>query len=369
MVSSVSVASGPSFAISHFRPVQWRTGRFLFRIFGAQNGYIPRVTLASVDPRSEIVDPPRISLCFLPTPLHRLDRASEALGIDLWIKRDDMTGFALGGNKGRKLEYLMADVLASGADVVVSCGGIHSNFLRQLAAGCAKCGVACATAVMELPYEDGPAEGRRPSAEGGNQVLDRLFGMDLRLHPDSNWDTLFAHAEDLAKSFEAEGKKVYRMPLGGSSPLGAFGFWKAAHELPDDVEAIVFASSSGSTHIGLATYFFGTDVAVEGMACDPEPQITEDFADLSRRLNELTGLPALKASDLRLDMSSVGAGYGLMSDEADEAVKWLARLEGIVLDPIYSGKAFGALLRRREEFAGKKTVFWHTGGVPTVFAV
>ncbi|RYG46017.1 D-cysteine desulfhydrase family protein [bacterium] len=328
-----------------------------------------RVTPPSADLRSEIVDPPRISLCFLPTPLHRLDRASEALGIDLWIKRDDMTGFALGGNKGRKLEYLMADVLASGADVVVSCGGIHSNFLRQLAAACAKCGVGCATAVMELPYEDAPSEGRRPHARGGNQILDRLFGMDIRLFPDNNWDTLFGHAEELALEYEAQGKRVYRMPLGGSSPLGAFAFWRAAQELPDDVEAIVFASSSGSTHIGLATYFFGSEVAVEGMACDPEPQITDDFADLSRRLHERMGLPALLAGDLRLDMTSVGPGYGLMSDEADEAVEWLARLEGIVLDPIYSGKAFAALLRRREEFAGKKTVFWHTGGVPTVFAV
>lgn len=289
--------------------------------------------------------------------------------MDLWMKRDDMTGFALGGNKGRKLEYLMADVLASGADTVVSCGGIHSNFLRQLAAACAKCGVGCATALMELPYEDAPAVGRKPRSDAGNQVLDRLFGMDMRLFPDDCWDVLFGHWEDLAREYETKGHKVYRMPLGGSSPLGAYAFWKAAQELPDDVEAVVFASSSGSTHIGLATFYQGTNVAVEGMACDPEPNITHDFADLSQRLHERIGLPALAASDLRLDMEAVGDGYGMLSDEADEAIRWLARTEGIILDPIYSGKAFGALMRRREEFRGKKVVFWHTGGVPTVFAV
>lgn len=205
------------------------------------------MTSLPADPRSLISDPPRIPLCFLPTPFHRLDRASEILGIDLWIKRDDLTGFALGGNKGRKLEYLMADVIASGADVVVSCGGIHSNFLRQLAAACAKCGIACATAVMELPYEDAPSQGRRPSSAGGNQILGRLFGMDIRIFPDECWDVLFAHAEDLAREYEAKGSNVYRMPLGGSSPLGAYAFWKAGHELPGDTEAVIFASSSGST--------------------------------------------------------------------------------------------------------------------------
>jgi D-cysteine desulfhydrase family pyridoxal phosphate-dependent enzyme len=318
------------------------------------------------------VKPSRIPLVLLPTPLHRLDRLSEELGLDLWIKRDDLTGFALGGNKGRKLEYLMADVLVQRAEVVVTCGSIQSNFIRQLGAACARFGIACSAAVMALPFED--VRPNRPSApvEGGNVTLDRILGVDLRLHPDATWEELYVLAEELAQEYEAAGKRVYRIPVGGSSPLGAYAFYDAGGEVGAQTHAfdhIVFASSSGSTHTGLAYRYAFTDTEVLGIACDPEPEIADDFADLAQGLEELVGNGVrLQAADFNLDFRFVGEGYGVPSAAGNAAIQRLARAEGIFLDPIYSGKAFAGLLQLAEEKRiGERVLFWHTGGIPALF--
>jgi 1-aminocyclopropane-1-carboxylate deaminase/D-cysteine desulfhydrase-like pyridoxal-dependent ACC family enzyme len=294
---------------------------------------------------------------------------SKALGIKLWIKRDDLTGFAMGGNKGRKLEYLMADVLASGAKVVVTCGATQSNFIRQLAAACTYCGIVCAAAVMDAPFDTEPAS-QRPAAKGGNVVLDGILGVELRWHPDGTWDELYVLADNLAAEFEAYGKPVYRMPVGGSSALGAYAFLRAANEIKQEFDAIVFASSSGSTHTGLAFAYAGTNTRILGIACDPEPEISKDFAVLARGLKDLVPEgPDLAAEDYDLDFSFVGPGYGVPSEAGNLAIRWLARTEGIFLDPIYSGKAFAGLmeLAGRKELTGK-VLFWHTGGLPALFA-
>ena len=320
------------------------------------------------DRKMVYVTPVRIPLIQSPTPLHRLDRLSSELGVDLWIKRDDLTGLAMGGNKGRKLEYLMAAVVASGAEVVVTCGAAQSNFIRQLGAACAMLGIRCAAAVMAMPY-DVVEPKEQETTDGGNLILDDLLGIDLRFAPNGTWDELYAQAEALAVEQETAGANVYRIPIGGSSALGAFAFYQAAQELDQKFDTVVFASSSGSTHTGLAFAFSGTSTRVLGIACDPEPEIAEDFAELAVGLREiLPDGPVLTAKDYDLDFNFVGPGYGVPSEAGNAAIRRLARTEGIFLDPIYSGKAFAALLDLVENrrLIGK-ILFWHTGGLPALF--
>src|SRR5579862_1435159 len=205
----------------------------------------------------------RVPLIIAPTPLHRLPRMSEQLGIDLWIKRDDLTGFAMGGNKGRKLEYLIAAALAAGADTIVSCGALQSNFIRQLGAACSMYGLKCAAAVMALPFVSESERATQPGLKnsGGNVFLDEMVGVDLRISEDGTWDELYAQAATLAQELRAAGSKVFEVPVGGSSPTGAFAFYQAGLELMSQAEPpdwVVFASSSGSTHTGLAYSFNGS---------------------------------------------------------------------------------------------------------------
>lgn len=294
---------------------------------------------------------------------------SERLGIDLWIKRDDLTGFAFGGNKGRKLEYLMADAMASGSDTIVTCGALQSNFIRQLGAACAMFGLRCVAAVMKLPYDAaaGRPESPRADYESGNVLLDRIMGVDLRVFPDDDWEVLYGHMDALVNEF---GPRAYKIPVGGSSPWGAYAFYRAAEELAGErFDTIVHASSSGSTQVGLTYAFHGTSTRVLGICSDPEPEIVHDFAALAQGLDEVAGKGiSLRAEDFELDVEHVGPGYGVPSDEGMAAIHDLARTEGIFLDPIYSGKAFAALidLARQGELPGR-TLFWHTGGTPALF--
>lgn len=329
--------------------------------------------------------PAPVRLCQLPTPCHRLDRVSEDLGLDLWIKRDDLTGFAMGGNKGRKIEYLIAEAVASGADTVVTCGAAQSNFIRQLGAACAIFGIRCVAAVMNLPFaavHGRPAQAGADLIPAGNMVLDRILGVELNEFPDDDWEVLYAHAEELAASAESSGAKVYQVPIGGSSPLGAYAFALAIEELEQPFDTIVCPSSSGSTHSGLAwacqpSPEGGFDVVVPeilprvvGVACDPEPEIMEDLVRLVEGLDQLTGIhKRMTESDLELRLEWAGEAYGIPSPEGSAAIEYLARREGIFLDPVYSGKAFAGLLglAHGQELSGR-VLFWHTGGTPALFA-
>lgn len=317
--------------------------------------------------------PRKVPLIQTPTPLHRLDRLSKDLGIDLWIKRDDLTGFGGGGNKGRKLEYLMADALDQQAEVMVTCGTTQSNFVRQLGAACSVFGIKCAAATMDLPYLEVPPGSHALGGVNGNVLLDDLLGVDLRLHPDGDWDHLYALAEELALEYEAAGKRVYRVPIGGSSKLGAYSFYLAAKEVQaqsvEPFDWIIFASSSGSTHIGLTYAFHRTKTKVLGIACDPEPEIVEEFAEFGEGLATMLEVPTLAASDFSMDFDFVGQGYAAASPETDEAILSMARREGIFLDPVYTGKSFTGLMRLASSGkVGGRVLFWHTGGFPSVFA-
>lgn len=298
---------------------------------------------------------------------------SRLLGIDLWIKRDDLTGFALGGNKGRKLEYLLADALDQDARVVVTCGALQSNFVRQLGAACSVLGLRCAAAVMRSPYPRGFSYCPAPvDPAQGNVLLDELLGVDLRVYPDGPWEELYERAEELAREYEERGQRVYRIPIGGSSVLGAYAFYQAAFELRRRAhfDAIVVPSSSGSTHVGLAYAFYGSPTNVIGVACDPEPDLQDDLTELSIQLEHLLGLGRpIDGRYLTVRFEFVGPGYGLPSEEADRAIVELARTEGVFLDPVYTGKAFAGLMAMaREREIRRRVLFWHTGGVPALFA-
>lgn len=314
--------------------------------------------------------PRRIELAILPTPCHRLDLPELGSDLELWIKRDDLTGFAMGGNKARKLEYLMASVIDNGAEAVVTCGSSQSNFVRMLGAACSQLGIECHAAVMSLPY-DSPAG--KPSASGvglgGNLILDELYGVRIHRFEDDDWEVLFDRAEQIAEVLEAGGKRVARIPIGGSTPLGIYGFYQAAAELTESFDWIVSASSSGSTQVGLTTAFLGTSTKVLGISCDPEPTLVRDFVELSERASSELGIPPLSLLDIRLNLDYVGPGYGVPSEAGNHALRWLAQRTGIILDPIYSAKAFAGLmdLVNKGEISGK-VLFWHTGGTPTVFS-
>ncbi len=314
---------------------------------------------------------PKVTLVQLPTPLHRLEEASNRLGIELWIKRDDLTGFAMGGNKGRKLEYIVADALSQQADVVVTCGAAQSNFIRQLGAACAKHRLGCAAAVMALPFEHDAVQPVLDS-KNGNVRLSRLLGVDLRESPNGTWDELYEQAETIAREYEEQGSRVYRIPIGGSAPLGAYGFVQAASEVQkqeNGFDWVVTASSSGSTQVGLSHGYRHSKTKVFGIVSDPEPEIVHDFANLSRGLAPLIGHEPITAEEFLVSTDYVGSGYGIPSEAGDAAIEWLAKVEGIFLDPIYSGKAFAGLLDLvKKGGVGGKVLFWHTGGLPALFA-
>jgi len=322
-----------------------------------------------------VTPPKRIPLIQSPTPLHHLDRVSDDLGIDLWIKRDDLTGLALGGNKGRKLEYIMADVLAAEAEVVVTCGARQSNFIRQLGAVCAMFGIGCEAKVMDLPYSVSAGKPNGPGlrSDGGNVFLADVFGVNLHAVADDDWDVLYAHAENRAEQLETLGKRVYRVPVGGSSPLGGYAFLATAEELNQQAapfDTIVTATSSGSTQAGLTYAFHKSKTKVIGIAADPEDTLIDDVLRVGSGLSDLLGVDALGAKEFDVRLNYATEGYGVPSPSGNAAIRYMAKREGILLDPIYSGKAFAGLMDmgRSGEIKGR-VLFWHTGGVPSLFAM
>jgi D-cysteine desulfhydrase family pyridoxal phosphate-dependent enzyme len=310
----------------------------------------------------------RIPLAHLPTPLEPLDRLAASVGRpegSLWVKRDDLTGLGGGGNKARKLEYLCADALAQGCDTLVTGGGMQSNHVRMTAAAANRLGLACTILVAGEP----------PEVPTGNILLDELMGPDIvwtggsgELAYEDMEAAILVEAERLA----AEGRRPYAMPIGGASAVGALGYVHAAAELLSqvpDVDVVVVADGSGGTHAGLAAGLgdhgrvLGVDVAARDDLETVVPARAVEVADLS-------GLPE-PAGTVRIDAAQRGACYGCPTDETREAVLRAARLEGLVLDPVYTGKAMAGLLAACEDgrLDGAQTVvFLHTGGLPALFA-
>jgi len=316
---------------------------------------------------------PRVRLASLPTPLEEMPRLTEILGGPrLLIKRDDLTGLALGGNKARKLEFLLGEARASGADVVVTTGALQSNHARITAAAARKLGMR---AVLVL-------SGEEPAEYQGNLLLDIIFGAEVRVIQSEEEYVLLATMEDVARELSREGHRPYLIPTGGSTALGVCAYIEAAMELLLQangmgvaVDAIVHATSSGGTQAGL---FVGMKLAqarvqLVGISAGPprevvERRVTALVDDVSRLLRlDLRGHP----DDLIVLDGYVGEGYGIPSPECLETIRLVARTEGILLDPVYTGKAMAGLIDwiRQGHFEPSQTVvFWHTGGVPALFA-
>ena len=316
---------------------------------------------------------PRQSLGFFPTPLIALSRLSKALdGPTIFMKRDDNTGLALGGNKTRKLEFIMGDALAQGADCVITAGAAQSNHCRQTAAAAASLGLECHLVLG----------GEEPEQTSGNLLLDKIFGSHI------HWAGANRKGEDIPKIVEQltkQGKKPYVIPYGGSNELGALAFVEAFKELESQRESmdlsfthIVFASSSGATQAGLmlGKKILNSPAQIVGINIDkgetdkvPFDQYTVALANSTASL--IGADHQFTESDLTLNSDYVGEGYGVVGTLENEAIAMTAQTEGILLDPVYTGRAMGGLIDMIRSGKIKKTdrvLFWHTGGAPALFA-
>ncbi len=309
----------------------------------------------------------RLQLAQLPTPFERLERLSDYLGQQIWMKRDDLTGFAGGGNKVRKLEFLMAEALAQGATAVVTVGALQSNHARQTAAAAARLGLHCTLVLAEA------VAGRTKAyASGGNLLLDRMVGATIRTVP-AGEDVPAAISETVSQ-LEAQGHKVYVVPLGGSNITGALGYAVAAREIEQQAHAagiggatIVTGSGSAGTQAGL---ILGTAMPVLGISVSANEHVLK--ASVLALVTEGSKLPQFPLADKRevyVDDRFVGEGYGQPTSAMKDAVELVARMEGIYLDPVYTGKAMAGLLHRISsgEMSGP-VIFLHTGGMPALFA-
>ncbi|MEQ8485209.1 MAG: D-cysteine desulfhydrase family protein [Pseudomonadales bacterium] len=322
-----------------------------------------------------ISDAPRLPLGFLPTPLVPLPRLSRLLGGPrIWIKRDDCTGLATGGNKTRKLEYLLADAEREGADAIVTFGATQSNHARQTAAACAAAGLPCHLLLARKVSWPNPAYER-----SGNLLLGRLLGAQVEV---VNADAMANRRRALLDALESRGRVPYLIPVGGSNAVGAMGYARCAMELLEQSEAagfeltdVVHASSSAGTQAGLLAGFAGlladdarTRPLVHGInVSEPEPDaVGREVRRIADAVIERQGLSvSIGEDEVRVDHRFLGPGYGLPDQATLDAIRLLARTEGILLDPVYSGKAFAALSARVRggEFANRRDlVFLHTGG-------
>ena len=314
---------------------------------------------------------PRLELIGAPTPLEYLPRFSDYLGREIFIKRDDVTPMALGGNKLRKLEFLAADALREGAETLITAGAIQSNHVRQTAAVAAKLGLHC-VALLENPIGT-TAENYLTN---GNRLLLDLF--DVQIEMCDALDNPDQQLGELATRLEAQGFRPYVIPVGGSNALGALGYVESALEIAQQCEgavaisSVVVASGSAGTHAGLA-------VGLEQLMPEADLIGVTVSRKVSDQLTKVIALPQAVAQSLELTATAeiqlwddyFAPGYGLPTEEGLEAVKLLAKLEGILLDPVYTGKAMAGLIDgiTRQRFKDDGPIlFIHTGGAPALFA-
>lgn len=315
---------------------------------------------------------PRKKIGFFPTPLSELKRLSLKLnGPDLFIKRDDMTGLAFGGNKTRKLEYLIGDAISKGCDTIITGGAEQSNHCRQTAAASAMCGLECHLVLG----------GEEPELPTGNLLIDKLF--DAKIH----WTGEFRKGEkipDIAEQLKSKGKKPYIVPYGGSNEIGTTGFVEAIRELTgqlaelkEKITHIIFASSSGGTHAGMMVgkNIYNLNARLIGIEIDKSSDDEIPFTDQVLMLanstaDSLNVKRNFGRDDLILVNNYLGDGYGVIGSLERNAIKLLAETEGILVDPVYTGRVFGALvdLIENKYFTREdKVLFWHTGGTPSLF--
>lgn len=311
---------------------------------------------------------PRLRFAHLPTPVEPLPRLSAALGgqLRLSVKRDDLTGLAMGGNKTRKLEFLLAEAQANGARTLITAGAIQSNHCRQTAAAAAKFGFGC---ILVLA-------GDQPDDVSGNLLLDHLLGAEIV------WSGRVERDKVLQDTFQnawAAGRRPYLIPYGGSNPTGAAAYAFAMQEMLQQVDPqpdwVVFASSSGGTQAGLVlgARLFGYTGKVLGISVDETSTVLQQrVAALAEATADLLGENlAFTPQEILVNAGYLGGGYGVLGDPEREAIRMFARSEGLMLDPVYTGRAAAGLvdLVRKNYFsAGQSILFWHTGGAPALFA-
>ena len=318
---------------------------------------------------------PRVRLAHLPTPLEFLPRLTGALGgPEIWIKRDDCTGLSTGGNKTRKLEFLMAEAQAQGADLVMTQGATQSNHARQTAAFAARLGMAC-----HILLEDRTGS-RDPNYNwNGNVFLDHLHGATTERHPGGG--DMNAIMETVADRFRAQGRRVYTIPGGGSNPTGALGYANCALELVNQaneqgvaIDHLVHATGSAGTQAGLITGLRAINAGIPLLGIGvraPKAKQEENVFALARATAAKLGCPdVVRREDVVANTDYVGDGYGIPTPAGLEAIELFARLEGILLDPVYSGKGAAGLidLVRKGRFRkDERIVFLHTGGSVALF--
>jgi D-cysteine desulfhydrase family pyridoxal phosphate-dependent enzyme len=316
----------------------------------------------------------RLRLAHLPTPLEPLERLSGELGGPrIWVKRDDLTGLAGGGNKTRKLEFLLGDALDRGADTVMTAGAVQSNHARQTAAACARLGLRCELFLVEAAPGRGESYGR-----SGNVLLDRILGAKVSILPGSS-DPEIA-MEERAEALRAEGRRPYAIPVGGSNAVGALGYVECARELTDQahgmslrIDAVVHASASHGTQAGLAVGLAvaGTGARLLGVGVGGSSrQARANIERIAAATCERLGGPK-RFAEIEVEDRFVGEGYGIPTPEGLAAIRLLARLEGLLLDPVYTGKAMAGLVEMTREGRfgpDQNVVFLHTGGWPALFA-
>ena len=312
---------------------------------------------------------PRFPLSIVPTPCHRLNSLSEIYGVEVYCKRDDLTGFGLGGNKSRKLELLVGEALKNGCDTVVTSGGIQSNFCRLAAAA----GVAAGMSVYLV------LGGEKQAKPTGNVVLDNLLGADIRYVESPDWNDWERESEALSRGLTAQGRKVFRIPIGGSVPLGVIGYVSAFLEMLNDEKRlgvifnqIVHATGSGGTQAGLVVgkNITGWPGLVNGISvARARDQMEHVVFDLAVETAAILG-GKIERQSVKLDDGFIGPGYAVPTSEGKKAVEIFARREGIFLDHVYTGKAASALLYQLEQgmLSGQTVLFLHTGGHPELFA-
>ena len=318
---------------------------------------------------------PRVHLAHLPTPLERMDRLSEALGgPEIWIKRDDCTGLSTGGNKTRKLEFLMAEAQAEGADLVMTQGATQSNHARQTAAFAARLGMDC-----HILLEDRTGYKDENYNHNGNVLLDVLHG--------ATYDTrnagldMNAEMESVAENFRKQGKRVYTIPGGGSNTTGALGYANCALELVGQandrglvIDHIVHATGSTGTQAGLVTGLkaLNANIPVMGISVRAAKEAQEENVfKLATATADVLGCPGVvSAQDIAANSDYVGEGYGLPTEAGIDAIRMFAKLEGLLLDPVYSSKGAAGLIdliRKGHYKKGQRVVFLHTGGSVSLF--
>ncbi len=317
---------------------------------------------------------PRLRFAHLPTAIEPLPRLSAKLaGPTLYVKRDDQTGLALGGNKTRKLEFLLAEASENGAQTIISAGAAQSNHCRQTAAAAARFGFDCILVLNIPPEKD--VSSQETMRANGNLLLNYLLGAEIV------WTQRDKRDQDLRDTFlkaQETGRRPYLVPYGGSNPTGALGYVFAMQELLEqdfEPDWIVIPSSSAGTQAGmvLGARLFGLKAKILGVSIDePQKDLMAHVAKLATQTADLLDKrEVISPEEILVNADYQKAGYGVMGEQEVEAIKLFASMEGLLLDPVYTGRAAAGLidLIRKGFFdPGQKVLFWHTGGSPALFA-